>query len=44
LVDDPELRRSSGIAGRKHVKKIHSSEVVIEQIMDVYKIAMDEAG
>lgn len=44
LVDNPELRRSSGIAGRKFVQNHHNSEVVVKQIMDVYQTAMDHVS
>lgn len=39
LLDDAELRRSSGKAGRAYVEKVHSSDVVVKQVMEVYRLA-----
>jgi len=43
LLDSPEVRQSSGIAGREYVRRVHDSDVVIDQILDVYRLAMEHA-
>jgi hypothetical protein len=42
LIDHPEVRHRSGVAGREYVKRSHDSNVVIKKIMDVYQLAMSE--
>jgi hypothetical protein len=42
LIDHPEVRHRSGVAGREYVKRVHDSNVVIKKIMDVYQLAMSE--
>lgn len=42
LLDDPELRLSSGVAGRKYAEQHHDGDVVVKQLLDVYQIAMNQ--
>lgn len=43
LLTHPEVRHSSGIAGRAYVERVHNSDVVIGQISDIYQLAMSSA-
>lgn len=36
LLDHPELRQELGIKGRKYVENVHSHEVVVEKLLDIY--------
>lgn len=40
LVDNPELRLTSGAAGRAYAEKYHDSDVVVGQLLDVYQTAI----
>lgn len=44
LIDNPELRRASGVEGRKFVQRKHNIEHVVKQIMQVYDLAVKDAG
>lgn len=36
LLKNPELRRNLGIRGRKYVNQVHSVEVVVKKLVDIY--------
>ena len=36
LLDNPELRRELGIKGRRYAEKIHSHDVVVDQLLKIY--------
>ncbi|MGV3463830.1 MAG: glycosyltransferase family 4 protein [Heyndrickxia sp.] len=36
LLEHPELRRDLGIKGRKYVENVHSHNVVVEKLLDIY--------
>ena len=44
LLDQPELGRSLGLAGRRHVLEHHAPAVVVRQTLDVYRRAVELAG
>ncbi|MDV2686949.1 glycosyltransferase family 1 protein, partial [Alkalihalophilus lindianensis] len=36
LLDHPELRRELGVKGRIYVEKVHSHDIVAEQLLTIY--------
>jgi len=37
LIENPELRRNTGIASRKYVEKYHASSVVADDLLSIYR-------
>lgn len=44
LIDDPELASRLGRAGREYVLKTHAPGLVVEQMLDVYRAAINLRG